>query len=490
MNPRPIKKIYRCCLQTVSPLHIGSDEVYEPTGFIVDASVPQLVAVSPLELIRSLSPDERRRFSEICSQGNVGSILEVYKFLRNRQVKGRPVAVCADFIAHYQKTMDISSRNERHVQQELNRFEIPRTAFRSMDGRPYIPGSSIKGALRTAYLNLMEKRKGLARQKRAYRGDTLQNALLDYRRIPEDPFRMVKVSDFQPVGDISTRIVYAVNEKKKVSERLARGQAILMEMVAPGATFIGEISVETPGPGAPIQSPITLESLLAGARDFFMREKKRENFELQAIGVRVEKLPLPQDVWLLRCGRHSGAESVTVEGHRSIRIMGKRGEKTQNLDHATTLWLASEHRIANDKVNLKPMGWAVVAPLTRDIAAQCDLAESSYQDKIAQLATESRTPAAKPVEKTEPEVVEAPARTNVPTAPKTETWSLANLTWDPGSGTLTASSDNGKATTRDKGLIPESIQQKLFKKGKKKPVRAKVEVAQLGNAYAIISIQD
>ena len=489
MRTQAKKEVFQCCLQTISPLHIGTDEVYEPTGFVVDASVPRLVVVEPVDLIKSLPAEERQHFARICAQGTIGSILEVYKFLRNRKLEGRSVAVCKDFVKHYQGTLSIPDRNERHVQQELNRFEIPRTAFQPIDGRAYIPGSSIKGALRTAYLNLMEKEKSLSQKNKSYKGDTLQYELLDYRKIPEDPFRMVKVSDFRPVGHIPTKVIYAVNEKKKPSERAPRGQSLLMEMIAPGATFIGEIIVDRPEQNAPIHRPVTMDNLLKAAKEFYNRERNREISELDFIGVNMRKIQLPEDVWFLRCGRHSGAESVTVEGHRNIRIMGKRGDRPKYLDHATTFWLASEQRVPKTKDNLFPMGWAVVAPLNDEMAQKCRDAEARFQQRVA-------APLKKPKleeKKSDPSIEDTPSPKSKiidqkKASPK-EIWNSANLTWDAGSGTLTAKFKDLKATARDKNIIPEPIQARLFKKGKKKPVIASVEVEAKGNAFIIVSIK-
>ena len=140
MKTTPSKMIYRCCLQTLTPVHIGCDEVYEPTGFTVDETRRHLVVVAPLAILQSLSIEERQRFGALCARGDVGSILDIYKFLRNRPIGGRTIAVCGDFIEHYRRTLQMPSRDERRVQQELNKFEIPRTAFRSADGRAYIPG--------------------------------------------------------------------------------------------------------------------------------------------------------------------------------------------------------------------------------------------------------------------------------------------------------------------------------------------------------------
>lgn len=480
------KEIYRCCLQTIAPVHIGCDEVYEPTGFFLDEPGRQLTAVEPLALIRSLSDPERRRFAEICSQGTVGSILEVYKFMRGRTAPGRPVAVCEDFLKHYNQTLNMPSRDQRRVQQELNRFEIPRTAFRGIDGRAYIPGSSIKGALRTAYLNLMEAQKRLPRNNRRYRTDELQKTLLDYKTIPEDPFRLVKVSDFHPVGEVKTRIVYAVNKKKNPGPRPAQGLPLLLEVVEPGAMFLGRITVEEPGPGAKIVSPIALRNLIEGANHFYSKEKKRENEELRHIGVHVERIEPLQDGWMLRCGKHSGAESVTVEGHRRIKIKGNRGERPKILDHATTVWLASNRRRPDDNSTLRTMGWAAVVPLSGDDEEKFLQTEADYQSASPPVQIQEEVRALSERDR-EPLPDETPKPSEAP--PATENWDLCHLNWDSGSGTLTAVYEAKKATSQDKSIIPESIQKRLFKKGKKKAVKAAVQVEPLGRAYIIVQIE-
>lgn len=204
----------KCYLKALSPVHVGCDEVYEPTAFVLDEKGQQLVLFDPMEFVAGLDDADRRKFSEICSQGTVSSILDIYKFMRNRPADGRTVSVCADFIDHYRKTLSIPSGDSRKVQQELNSFSIPRTAFLAGDHRPYIPGSSLKGALRTAVINGRSLRKPAVTGRGAGAGRELENALLDRSGIPDDPFRLIKVSDFQPVGDARTRVIYAINEKK------------------------------------------------------------------------------------------------------------------------------------------------------------------------------------------------------------------------------------------------------------------------------------
>ncbi|MDO9530105.1 MAG: type III-A CRISPR-associated RAMP protein Csm5 [Syntrophales bacterium] len=370
-------------IQTILPVHIGCDDVYEPTGFAIDEEAQQMVVFDPVSFISQLEDPDKQEFLNICAKGTIASILEVYKFLRNRPVNGRPVDVCHGFLEHYQKTLDISLHDEKKIRQELNRFEIPRTAFRSVDQRPYIPGSAIKGALRTAYLNLMENEKKLSEKGKERNAGKLEQRLMEYDGIPTDPFRMVKVSDFKPVGEIRTRIIYAINLKKKPSDRDARGVPLIFEVVPPGTLFEGTIAVESPPQGSGIRKHISLENLFKSSTLFYMKEKERENKELRGIGIEV--IPVSDQAKdrevssLLRLGRHSGAESVTVEGHRSIKIM----KNPKPLDHATTIWLSSESRNPGSKNSLQPFGWVQLGRVTNDHSKESEVREQEWKDNEA-----------------------------------------------------------------------------------------------------------
>ncbi|MGE0084733.1 MAG: type III-A CRISPR-associated RAMP protein Csm5 [Desulfococcaceae bacterium] len=207
------KKTFSCFLKILSPVHIGCDEVYEPTGFVVDEKTRELVIFDPFAFFGEMSAEDREKFTQICRKGTVSSILEIYKFLRGKEAKGRRVPLCSDFLSHYDQTLSLV--NESDIQNELRDFRIQRTAFHPHTGLACIPGSSIKGALRTAYLNAVAKSK---KHLTTTSHKKLEEYLLDTdkaeKKIESDPFRLVKVSDFMPVRNVETRIVYAVNEKK------------------------------------------------------------------------------------------------------------------------------------------------------------------------------------------------------------------------------------------------------------------------------------
>ena len=65
--------------------------------------------------------------------------------------------------------------------------------------------------------------------------------------------------------------------------------------------------------------------------------------------------------FLIRIGRHSGAEAVTIEGNRNIKIMqGYREPPKYSRYGSTTIWLASETARPTANNGLTPFGWAVL----------------------------------------------------------------------------------------------------------------------------------
>ena len=396
----------KCVLENISPIHVGCDEVYEPTGFVVDEKKDCMVIFDPLVFIRDLSREDMEKFSAICKKGTIESILEIYRFLNNRPARGRSVDTCNGFMDHYKRVLRLPSER---VKNELNRFLIERTSFCTSDQRPYIPGSAVKGALRTAYLNHLAQRAGdyssdlrsaKAGKGRGPRGQKehkiLEQLLLNLdsvppkERISKDPFRLVKVSDFMPVGDVKTKISYVVNKKKKPSEKEARGPVQILEIIQPGSRFTGEIIVERPPALNAVSHVIELQDLLQSSARFYGEEKAGEDKTLKRIGATPAQLPSENGYSLIRLGRHSGAESVTIKGYRDIKIMLGRENKPAFEDHATTLWLASETSKPNTNKFLSPFGWGLLRELSKALGDHLREEEIAHKDSIEQAREEEK----------------------------------------------------------------------------------------------------
>lgn len=372
-------------LHVLSPIHIGCDDVYEPTSFVIDEKKNKLIEFDPMDFVKSLSVQERQRFSMLCMQGSISSIVSIYKFISNKQIKGREIEISTGIIPHYKKVKDLPTNDERKVRQELNQFTISRTAYNPHTDTLFISGSSIKGAIRTAYLSKLANVQNTKNCWNKYlHGNELENEHQIYfligkkkvaKRLEEDllggsfdtdPFRMVKVSDFMPVGDAKSKIVYAINRKRKASRYEARGPFQVLEAIKKETVFEGIINIYQPESLSKIKKPITEKELLASVNDFYKPLFNNENEALKEMGIQNNgiidefKGMLGKSVFLVRIGRHSGAEAVTIEGNRHIKIMQGRNEKPKYLDHATTFWLAADESKPKNNNGLLPFGWAVM----------------------------------------------------------------------------------------------------------------------------------
>lgn len=374
-------------LHIIAPVHIGCDDVYEPTSFVIDEKKGKLIEFDPMDFVKSLSPQDKQKFTLICMQGNVSSIVSIYKFISGRLVKGREVEVVNGLLAHYKKVRDLSTYDERKIRQELNQFVISRTAYNQHNNLPYVPGSSIKGAFRTAHLSRLARDNNVVNcwnkylLKNELESDQKKYDLIGKKKVVKrleidllkgdfesDPFRMVKVSDLLPNDDVKTKIVYAINKKKKTSKFEAGGPFQILETVKEGTIFEGIINIEKPEQIAGIKKPIIAKELLKSINDFYIPALKEEDKLIKEIGAGSvaskinEKFKdrLGQTAFLLRIGRHSGAEAVTIEGNRFIKIMQGKGQPPKFSDHATTIWLASETSKPISTNSLIPFGWAVM----------------------------------------------------------------------------------------------------------------------------------
>lgn len=128
-----------------------------------------------------------------------------------------------------------------------------------------------------------------------------------------------------------TRICFAVNKKKKISEHEPRGPQQILEVIRHDtlAVFEGMITLQTQEQGGGITKPVPSNvEFFAKATDFFNSEMDTEEAVLKTINlpaaIRAKFLHAFGDRFLksvfpLRLGRHSGAECLTIKGVRTIK---------------------------------------------------------------------------------------------------------------------------------------------------------------------------
>lgn len=383
-----MEKPVKIRLHVLSPIHIGCDDVYEPTSFVIDKKRKKLIEFDRMEFVKKLGTGSKRKLSEIADMGTLSSIVEMYRFVFNNsgEIQGREVDISADIGEKYIAVKDMPL-NEHKIKQELNNFLLLRTAYLPHDSAPYIPGSSLKGAIRTAHVSTLASRRkkpiekfwessrqlaeqDLSNPSFIYRqigkkrlSNLLEKGLLGIHNSPEpfsdDPFRKVKVSDLIPVGEVKTKIVFAVNKSKSnpVRETRAGGGGLcqMLEVIQPGAIFEGAITSN-------------ISELLTNVHAFYLKNRDAEYMKASWMAEK-PAVASTENLFFIRLGRHSGAEAVTIEGNRYIKVMQKKGDPDIYLDHATTVWLASDKPRPQTTKSLLPFGWAVIEVLPFDVKA-------------------------------------------------------------------------------------------------------------------------
>lgn len=469
---------YRFYIRTLSPVHIGCDEVYEPMGFVVDERTETLTAFDPLDFFRNLSPHDKTSFADICRKGTIGSLLKLNQFMQGKIAVGHRVKACRGFIGHYKRNLDLREGDDKKIQNELNKFSINRTVFHKHTNQPYIPGSSIKGALRTGYLNALQALKKLPP---GYRNSKrLETDLLDGGSFDTDPFRLLKVSDFVPIRT-TTKITYAVNQKKEKTDKPRKGVPQIIEIIEPGSVFTGTIAVEERyAKEAGIKRPLTINAVLESSSLFYGNEKRREEEELKLADLPFAKMDNLDGSILIRVGRHSGAESVTIEGHRNIKIMGNRGQNSFSPKGATTFWLAADVQANWKKEELQPFGWAVLGKLQEEMIAALEATRVEEQKTKHHVMPDL--------------ISKAPEQENQAVKDATtieETWEDTFVSFNAGGGGIVTATakDRKKAEKRignDRTLISDDLINRIRKK---KGITAKVTVRKHGNTFEIIKVE-
>lgn len=218
-----IMRTYNLKFKLLTPLFIGSGDEIEPFQ-LVPLSESHFVRINEGELIQEFDEQERRKFWELVSSDN---LVELRKFIVGAAKKRLQASSQSPrFVMYYlRSTKEFCKAYLSGLSSEEGLF--PTLEFiRHPDGRHYIPGSSIKGAIRTALVNsfyspgetmvFVEERKKRKNEIRKIplnkdtvnkcKNDHIEPAILGYqfrRRdkivsdLSLDPFRLLRVADVQ-----------------------------------------------------------------------------------------------------------------------------------------------------------------------------------------------------------------------------------------------------------------------------------------------------
>ena len=394
----PFLTTHRLHLTPLSPLHIGCGEDFEPTNYVIDDGL--LYGFDPSRA--ALNDLQRKQLTDVARRGSLPGI---QRFFRDHAAAFKPHAhvvmpVCSGVARLYEQRIGKAANVEASGNQVFNKLEIERHVYTGALQQPFIPGTSFKGALRTAWLD------DLNAEQRPQENTSRSTTAMEKRLLGGDfqtsPLRLLKVADLMPTREPEREVLFAVNRKKR--EVLGRdgqplqpkGIAARKDCVLHGQyrLFVADVTLpallqhvganDNKGkPATPqaqqlnAQGAVDVRKLARQSNTYHLQRLRRElavldgrglvhptwknsiNLLLLAQGTLGKKLSTG-DAFLVRIGRYGSADSKTLtgEGVASIKIMGGKGQPPTFESTTKTVWLAAQTE--GDQKHLIPFGWAVV----------------------------------------------------------------------------------------------------------------------------------
>ena len=381
----------------LTPIHVGDGSVLTPEDYDLDQG--DLVRFSASAVLRSLPGSARKTYGDALDRGDLHGAWRVLRQGRRRE--------------HVLERIGVGEVAREEIRKllgpELRAGEI-RPMLRT-GGAPCLPGSSLKGALRTAMLSHLAKgrERAIEDAKRRHRpprsgpaSDEAQKLLLGHADTDQDPFRFVAVSDIVlPAG--STRVDRVINWRPS---RLRRGEAQPAEKMQ---MIVERIRAATDGAAVPM--PVTLgiaTGRLAAGRDrdrtgaktprrpiesgellvatnafhwtLFDEERERFYADEPAIGAALDaafRVRAPDgtlldekairartDMILLRVGRFCQFESKSLAGVRERWNPQAKPPRSMTVGNTRNLVKTAAH------APLVPFGWLLLAPPGTESVAQ------------------------------------------------------------------------------------------------------------------------
>ncbi|MCP5319266.1 MAG: hypothetical protein H7A12_00285 [Pseudomonadales bacterium] len=424
-------------VSTLGPLHLGCGEDYLPTAYVMDENY--LYAIPELRLPAVLGKQAMAELAKAAMDGGDDGLRRIQARIEREKARLIPyathrVVVPQAIFQHYNTRVGQVAQREQDGKSVINRLAIQRTARNPIDQRVLLAGCAVKGAIRTAVLDALNaghKAPPPSRELRPVeRFDKLQKKLLDFREVNEDPFRLLKLSDayYAHADDLlSAEIRVAVSVKRKpVAGRSAATINTFLECVAPWRSRCFELTVSLHDrelaendsrrkerTGKPFNLPKDLDGFFDRCNAYYLPKLRQELIELGEHGYfepesggihwvkELQNLLAGElggalksgQAFLLRLGKHSGAEDKTLNGAREITIRGKKGATDQIRERTNEVRLAALRQNANSGV--LPFGWVVVErPGTRLLQTHAFLrrmADPAYQqlDRLRELDTKA-----------------------------------------------------------------------------------------------------
>lgn len=342
---------YTYTLTPLSPIHIGTGEEITPLEYVVaehpQHQAPWLFAINLTVLLQGLSDQQRAAFNKAV---DTGGTMYLRKFIRE-------VADLSDGSPHVrwhtQADDQLYKRYKEGLKDDSAQLQVNLMTRDERTGQPYVPGSSVKGSIRTALANAAaEAYTGRENFSRLDFRD-VEPELFGYRNsrgrgeIRADPLRAVKLADapLTPGDTIGSNMIDRIELVRTRDSDYDKpaGNSILMfyditwsaldgDDFAPKATgklIIDERLASTPGPQQDrrwdfqhcVSQGITADDIIAACNCFYgqrlqdeyaVHYSNRGNLDANGKNLLAQVEKFQPNQALVRLGRFSHFECVTI----------------------------------------------------------------------------------------------------------------------------------------------------------------------------------
>lgn len=329
--------VYRFRATPLTPIHVGNGDTLAPEDYLIAGD--HLIQFNRSATLRDMQPETRRQLEERLDRNDFQAAQEILR----KSVQPR----------HHRCRIQIGAESRADLLKAVGNPLDPVVRQRAVQGfirnpltgQPYLPGSSIKGAIRTAVVNFFTQ-KHLTSIKPVIPvipWEILETEALNFEslHLQEDPFRLIKVADAELPPD-RTRVdkVWPVKRDGKEDTKgiqmhferlLSRGDGI------EDGGFTVELELDEQAIGdarVKVGRPLDFETIRRACISFYagriLAERRRFFADAQPperiygaqglIKINPDKVLVAKSIQerglLLRVGRFSHFESLSVDGLR------------------------------------------------------------------------------------------------------------------------------------------------------------------------------
>lgn len=331
-------KNYKIKLKPISPIHIGTGEAYEPMNYVIDKGEDDkyyMYVFDEFEFFKKLDDKSKDEFMKIASDATGDGISKLQKFIKEksslaRKVSYHKIQALKNIAEDYNDKIGKVVQREGGGKKVINQLVVEKTLTSPNLKKAIIPGSSLKGAIATAFGEMLYKKS------KSY--DT------------KEYFSNFLVADSEVI-ESHTFASVATNIKRNRASRdqnASKGIPVRYEAINSKSEFKTTFTIKN--------NKFGIEELIKACNSHYLPiftsqfDYETDEFTREALSdkfiEKYENLKLADNQFLLRVGKHSGARAVTVDGVRKIKIMKGKGKYSIEKEE-TTAWL----------INKQPFGW-------------------------------------------------------------------------------------------------------------------------------------